>query len=92
MRESKIENWKDPEYRALQTKKHKQYSEKNRSKLQTQAKSLWANPEYRAKQLAERKARFQDPVFRAKLSVAAQNRRPRAKWIIDKTRAFDEIV
>lgn len=83
MSKSKLDQWQDPAYRKKQTEAHKQYAKKNGPKLSAQTKFLWQDPEYRAKQMAERKTRFKDPVFRAKLSVAAQNRKTRAKWIVD---------
>lgn len=74
MQASKLASWQDPEYRALQTKKHQEWAAKNKATLRANAKKLWDDPAYRAKQLAERKARFKDPVFRAKLSAAALKR------------------
>src|ERR1700722_8698353 len=90
MSSSKRANWQDPAYRELQTKRHKEYAKANGAKLSAATKAMWADPVYREKQLAERRKRFQDPAFRAKLSEAAKNRPTRAKWIIDRTR--DEIV
>ncbi len=74
MQASKLASWQDPEYRRIQSEKHRQYAAKNKKKMSANTKNLWNDPEYRAKQMAERKARFQDPAFRAKLSKAALNR------------------
>lgn len=82
MRASKLAAWQDPEYREKQSVSRRKAALKNSDKLRARAKSLWEDPEYRAKQMAERKKRFQDPAFRAKLSEAAANRPPRAKWYI----------
>jgi group I intron endonuclease len=89
MQASKITSWQDPKYRAKQVAKHKEFAEENRGKLRQQAIDAWANPEYRAKQLLERKARFSNPEFRKKLSVAAQNRRSRKSSLPD---THNEIV
>lgn len=79
MSDKKRANWQDPNYRSLQVKKHQNYSRKseNRKRLSKQASSAWADPEYRARQMAERKRRFSDPAFIAKLSEAAKNRKDR---------------
>jgi group I intron endonuclease len=88
---SKRANWQDPAYRELQTKRHKEYAAANGEKLSAATKAMWANPEYRKKQLAERRKRFKDPAFRAKLSEAARKRPTRAKLIVSRP-ACDEIV
>lgn len=79
MQEKKKANWSDPEYRKVQTESHQRWAAENRDQYVARAQSCWADPEYRAKQMAERKKRFQDPAFRAKLSEAAKRRHARAR-------------
>lgn len=90
MQASKVAAWQDPEFRKDRIERFKKAAKQGKAKLSSRAKALWKDPEYRAKQLIERKKRFKDPAFRAKLSVAATNRPGRATWYIDRTR--NEIV